>query len=311
MARGGVLVDGSARVKSYRLVGGEELEIEVPEPSELVPRRTCGSRSSSRTRTCSSSTSRQASSRTPPAGTERRRFSSTACSRWARRRGPGAAGDRAPARPGHVGTARGRTLRRCPRAAVEAIRKRALERRYLALVRGAPRSRTGRIEAAVGRDRNDRSRHSLDTETPRDAVTWFELREQLGARALLELRLETGRTHQIRVHLEAIGLPVCGDPTYGVAAISGSSVSFSTPTGWASSSIRSPARRSTWSRRCRSISARRSNAPARADRYHSPAQNRLPGDASGRGCRCDSARFRPRPQAHLSNRKDSPWQSSP
>ena len=50
-----------------------------------------------------------------------------------------------------------------------------------------------------------------------EAVTWFELRELLGERALLEIRLETGRTHQIRVHLEAVGLPVCGDPTYGVA----------------------------------------------------------------------------------------------
>jgi 23S rRNA pseudouridine1911/1915/1917 synthase len=96
------------------------------------------------------------------------------------------------------------------------IRRREVERRYQALVHGAPRSRTGRIEAAIGRDRHDRTRHSLDTDTPRAAVTWFELREQLGSRALLELRLETGRTHQIRVHLEAIGLPVCGDPVYGV-----------------------------------------------------------------------------------------------
>jgi len=96
------------------------------------------------------------------------------------------------------------------------IRRREVERRYLALVRGAPRSRTGRIEAPVGRDRHDRMRHSIDTDTPRDAVTWFELLELLGERSLLELRLETGRTHQIRVHLEAIELPVCGDPVYGV-----------------------------------------------------------------------------------------------
>lgn len=98
----------------------------------------------------------------------------------------------------------------------ELVRRRELERRYLALVHGRPRSRTGRIEAPIGRDRHDRSRHSLDTATPRDAVTWFEVRELLGDRALLDIRLETGRTHQIRVHLEAIGLPVCGDPVYGV-----------------------------------------------------------------------------------------------
>jgi 23S rRNA pseudouridine1911/1915/1917 synthase len=96
------------------------------------------------------------------------------------------------------------------------IRRRALERRYLALVSGLPRSRTGRIDAPIGRDRRDRTRHSLDTPTPRNAVTWFELRESMREHALLELRLETGRTHQIRVHLAAIGLPIAGDPVYGI-----------------------------------------------------------------------------------------------
>ena len=99
----------------------------------------------------------------------------------------------------------------------ELIRRRQVERRYLALVKGTPRSRTGRIEAPIGRDRFDKGRHSLDTPTPRNAVTHFEVLELLGPRALLELRLETGRTHQIRVHLEAIELPVSGDPVYGVA----------------------------------------------------------------------------------------------
>ena len=98
----------------------------------------------------------------------------------------------------------------------QAIRGREVERRYLALVRGAPRSRTGRIDAALGRDRRDPTRRSLDTHEPRDAVTWFELVEQLPGHALLDVRLETGRTHQIRVHLAAIDLPVAGDPTYGV-----------------------------------------------------------------------------------------------
>jgi 23S rRNA pseudouridine1911/1915/1917 synthase len=102
-------------------------------------------------------------------------------------------------------------------ALVELIRRREVDRRYLALVRGTLRSRSGRIDAPVGRDRRDRTRISLDTDTPREAVTWFEAQELLGPRALLEVRLETGRTHQIRVHLAAIDLAVCGDPVYGIA----------------------------------------------------------------------------------------------
>ena len=99
----------------------------------------------------------------------------------------------------------------------ELIRRRAVERRYLALVKGSPRSRSGRIEAPIGRDRIDKSRHSLDSATPRDAVTSFEVLELLGPRALLSVTLDTGRTHQIRVHLEAIDLLVSGDPVYGSA----------------------------------------------------------------------------------------------
>jgi 23S rRNA pseudouridine1911/1915/1917 synthase len=98
------------------------------------------------------------------------------------------------------------------------VRRRALTREYLALVAGRPRSRRGTIDAPIGRDRHDRLRHSLDTGTPRAAVTHFELEELLPQHALLRVRLETGRTHQIRVHLAAIDLPVAGDPTYGVPA---------------------------------------------------------------------------------------------
>ena len=99
----------------------------------------------------------------------------------------------------------------------ELIRRHEVERLYVALVRGVPRSKSGRIDAPIGRDRTDRTRYSLDTPTPREAVTWFEVQETLRAHALLEVRLETGRTHQIRVHLAAIDLLVAGDPVYGVA----------------------------------------------------------------------------------------------
>ena len=95
------------------------------------------------------------------------------------------------------------------------IRGRGLERHYLVLVVGHPRSRRGRIEAPIGRDRRDPFRHSLDTETPREAITHFELLELFSRHALLDVRLETGRTHQIRVHLGAIDLPVAGDAVYG------------------------------------------------------------------------------------------------
>jgi 23S rRNA pseudouridine1911/1915/1917 synthase len=103
------------------------------------------------------------------------------------------------------------------RALKQLLAERRLRREYLALVQGHPEARTGTIDAPIGRDRRDRVLMSIDTNEPREARTHFELERLLPAAALLRVILDTGRTHQIRVHLAAIGHPVGGDPQYGTA----------------------------------------------------------------------------------------------
>jgi 23S rRNA pseudouridine1911/1915/1917 synthase len=103
------------------------------------------------------------------------------------------------------------------RALSRSLAARELRREYLALVDGRPDARTGTIDAPIGRDRRDRTLQSIDTDVPREARTHFEIERMLPGSTLLRVVLETGRTHQIRVHMAAIGHPVCGDPQYGVA----------------------------------------------------------------------------------------------
>jgi 23S rRNA pseudouridine1911/1915/1917 synthase len=214
---GGVLVDGRARAKSHKLEGGEELEFEPPaaptstlEPQEMdlvVPYE-----------------DEHLLVVDKPAG-------------LVVHPAPGHArgtlvqgllaydveGGDEPERPGIVhrldrDTSGLLVVARSPEAhrrLQELVQSRALTREYIALVGGRPRSLRGTIDAPVGRDRHDPLRQSLDTDTPRDAVTHFEVEELLPRHALLRVTLETGRTHQIRVHLAAIDLPVSGDSLYG------------------------------------------------------------------------------------------------
>jgi 23S rRNA pseudouridine1911/1915/1917 synthase len=101
------------------------------------------------------------------------------------------------------------------RALKAALAARELHREYLAMVDGLPPARTGTVDAPIGRDRRDRLLVSVDTEVPREAVTHFEVVQPLSGAALLRVVLDTGRTHQIRVHMAAIGHPVTGDAAYG------------------------------------------------------------------------------------------------
>lgn len=218
MAGGRVSLDGRRRPKSYRLEGGEELAVErvvpveeaagsppeglriayedehllvVDKPAGLVVHPGAGR---------ASGTLVQALAEHAPAGGE-------------------------PGRPGIVhrldrdtsGLLVVARSEEAHRRLQNVVRRRELERGYLALVRGRPRSWRGQIEAPIGRDRSDPTRQSLDTDSPREAVTHFEVFELLPAHALLKVQLETGRMHQIRVHLGAIGLPVVGDHVYGVS----------------------------------------------------------------------------------------------
>jgi 23S rRNA pseudouridine1911/1915/1917 synthase len=213
----GALVDGVARVKSFRLAGGEEVTLPESVPAPAIP--------------------------PPPvprlAHEDEHLFVVDKPAGLVVHPGHGHAGGTLvdalagriaggddPERPGIVhrldrDTSGLMVVARTEEAyarLVELVRERALERLYFALVRGRPRSRSGRIEAPIGRDRGDPTRMSLDTDSPRDAVTHFDVEQLWDEHALLRVRLETGRMHQIRVHLAAVDLPVVGDATYGVRA---------------------------------------------------------------------------------------------
>jgi 23S rRNA pseudouridine1911/1915/1917 synthase len=101
------------------------------------------------------------------------------------------------------------------RALARMVKARGLKREYTALVEGHLGSRTGTIDAPLGRHRRQRTKRAVKGTGSREARTHFEAIETLPGDTLVHARLETGRTHQIRVHFAAIGHPVAGDPEYG------------------------------------------------------------------------------------------------
>ncbi len=216
---GGVLVDGAQRPKSHRLHGGETVEVEerAPKASPLEPEHLDVVVRYEDAHLLV--VDKPAGIVVHPSAGHRRGTLVHGLLAY------GIAGGDEASRPGIVhrldrDTSGLLVVARDPethRRLQRLLRRRELVREYLALVRGLPRSWHGRIEAPIGRDRRDPTRISLETDAPREAITHFDVAELLPAHALLRISLETGRTHQIRVHLAAIGLPVSGDAVYGGA----------------------------------------------------------------------------------------------
>ena len=97
----------------------------------------------------------------------------------------------------------------------EELSKRKVNRKYIALVYGVINNDTGTIDAPIGRDMFDRKKMSVTDINSKDAITHFKVLERLNDATLIECTLETGRTHQIRVHMSYIGFPIVNDPVYG------------------------------------------------------------------------------------------------
>lgn len=98
----------------------------------------------------------------------------------------------------------------------EQIQNKTAQRTYLAVVRGNVKNDSGIIETQIARDKNDRKKMAVVTEGGRQAITEYEVAERFGKYTVVKCRLKTGRTHQIRVHMEYLGYPLVGDPKYSL-----------------------------------------------------------------------------------------------
>jgi len=96
----------------------------------------------------------------------------------------------------------------------EMIKKREVSRLYIALVHGIIQNKEGKITAPIGRDENDKKKMAVTAKNSKQAITHFKVLKTLNNATLVECKLETGRTHQIRVHFEYIGYPIVNDPVY-------------------------------------------------------------------------------------------------
>lgn len=215
---GRVLVDGEARPKRHRLAAHEVIEVRpLPPPvSELVPEASVPFRIVHEDESLIV-VDKPAGVVTHPSAGHREGTLVHGLLAHA------VAGGADPTRPGIVhrldrdtsGLLVVARSERAHRRLQRLMRDREIRREYLALVHGAfPPALT--IDRPIGRDRRVRTRQAIDlTDAGRDAVTHLRRLEELGRFSLVEARLDTGRTHQIRVHLESVGHPVVGDRVYG------------------------------------------------------------------------------------------------
>ncbi|MFN2590172.1 MAG: RluA family pseudouridine synthase [Actinomycetota bacterium] len=214
IARGGVLVDGTPRPKSFRLAGGERVEVSLPDRAHLEP-------SFEQVQIAYSDedlvvVSKPAGLLTHPTASHR---SDTLVNRLIAMGVTLAPGDD-PDRPGIVhrldaGTSGLMVVASSARARqrlAEMFRRHEVDRHYLAMVRGRPAQDQFLIEAPLERRR---ARIRVGVVTGRAASTEVVVRQRFDRAALVEARPRTGRTHQIRVHLSAVGHSILGDRVYG------------------------------------------------------------------------------------------------